>query len=57
MQDNNKNDFQTRMEILLLKMLVVNEVINHSTYKKVRKQYERKELRSVSYTHLTLPTN
>ena len=45
MQDNNKNDFQTRMEILLLKMLVVNEVINHSTYKKVRKQYERKEMR------------
>lgn len=45
MQDNNKNDFQTRMEILLLKMLVVNEVINYSTYKKVRKQYERKELR------------
>ena len=45
MQDNNKNDFQTRMEILLLKMLVVNEVINHSTYKKVRKHYERKELR------------
>ena len=45
MQDNNKNDFKTRIEILLLKMLVVNEVITHSTYKKVRKQYERKELR------------
>lgn len=44
MQDNNKNDFQTRMEILLLKMLLVHQVINHSTYKKVRKQYEVKEL-------------
>ena len=35
MQDNN-NDFNRKMEVLLLKMLLVHQVINHSTYKKVR---------------------
>lgn len=44
MQDNNKNDFNRKIEVLLLKMLLVHQVINHSTYKKVRKQYEVKEL-------------
>jgi len=43
MQDNN-NDFNRKIEVLLLKMLLVHQTINHSTYKKVRKQYEVKEL-------------
>lgn len=33
MQDNN-NDFNRKIEVLLLKMLLVHQVINHSTYKK-----------------------
>lgn len=43
MQDNS-NEFNRKIEVLLLKMLLVHQVINHSTYKKVLKQYEGKEL-------------
>lgn len=41
--DNTKN-IDSLMQVLLLKMLVSNNVINHSTYEKVLKQHKRKEV-------------
>lgn len=43
MQSSYTKDFDSRMKELLLKMLLVNDVINHSTYKKVLNQHKGKE--------------
>ena len=44
MQGNDTKEIDTEMKILLLKMLLANNVINHSTYQKVLNQHKRKEL-------------
>ncbi len=40
----NAEDFDILMTVVLLKMLIKNQVINHSTYKKVLEYYRTKEM-------------
>ena len=40
---DNQNTKEIQMKPLLLKMLFINNIINHSTYRKVNNQYKRKE--------------
>lgn len=39
---NDVNDFNSKMTVLLLKMLFANQIINHSTYEKILKKYNGK---------------
>lgn len=41
--DNTKK-FDRLMTLLLLKMLLTNQMINHSTYEKAIESYKRKEM-------------
>ena len=38
---DNQNTKEIQMKPLLLKMLFINNIINHSTYKKVKNQYNK----------------
>lgn len=41
---SNKDNFDRLMPLLLLRMLLTNQMINHSTYKKAVESYKRKEM-------------
>lgn len=40
----NAEKFDQLMKVVLLKMLVKSQIINHSTYKKVLEYYREKEM-------------